>query len=152
MPNQAPEPVRQVSGVFISRLPVVLHTASPSFFKPHSTPLYMPSATPFIPPFSYRAVGTSCRLNFPMQRYSGRPVIKYRRANRLMDLHGSLPKSKMSFQSPFRRCRRVGYSMKSLTVYLPFRPFPAVWPACKINPDREAERASRRGKEKSSTN
>lgn len=36
-----------------------------------------------------------------MQRYSGRPVIKYRHANRLMDLHGSLPKSKMSFQSPF---------------------------------------------------
>lgn len=53
--------------------------------------------------FPYHIIGNPRRYDFPMQRYSGRPVVKYRCANRLMDLHGSLPKSKISFQSPCRR-------------------------------------------------
>ncbi len=59
-----------------------------------------------------------------MQRYSGRPCVKYRSANRLMDFTAAFRKSKMAFQPPPCRARRVGYSIKSLTVFLAFPSFP----------------------------
>ncbi|CAG9879685.1 hypothetical protein M076_2724 [Bacteroides fragilis str. 2-F-2  len=35
---------------------------------------------------------------------------------------------------------------------MPFRPFPAVWLACKISPAKEAERLRKQGEEKSKFN
>jgi len=43
---------------------------------------------------------------------------------------------------------RVGYSVQSPAVSLPFPHFPAVWPACKIYPDKEAGTASEKREEK----
>lgn len=45
------------------------------------------------------------------------------------------------------RCR-VGYSVQSPAVSLPLPHFPAVWPACKIYPDKEAGTASDKREEK----
>ena len=62
--KQAPDSVKQVSGVFISLLPVVLHArrvARPSFSSrcPHLYIYYR--IIPFLFPFTHRAVGTPRR-------------------------------------------------------------------------------------------
>ena len=109
---------------------------------------YIPFTSPFYL-FSFLSLPAAlpCRCDFPMRRYSVIRSSKYRSANRLADLPGSLPKSKMTFRSP-PCCAVGGYSVQSPAVSLPFPHFPAVWPACKIYPDKEAGTASEKREEK----
>lgn len=83
-----------------------------------------------------------------MQRYSVISVVKYRFANRLVYLPGSLPKSKMTFRSP--PCCAVGLG-------IPFNPrrfpclsliFPLSGLHVKSIPTRKPEQLPTKGKKK----
>lgn len=82
-----------------------------------------------------------------MQRYSGRPVS----STAMLTARGfarqpSQIEDDLSVPAVLR-CR-VGYSVQSPAVSLPFPHFPAVWPACKIYPNKEAGTASEKREEK----
>lgn len=103
------------------------------------------SSLTFLP---YLAILHPWRCDFPMQRYSVRPDVKYRLANRLVDGSGSLPQIK-DFPSAPRRATLsgVGIPLSPRPFTCLTRPFPAACPACKISPDKEAGRASKEGKQ-----
>lgn len=120
-------------------------------FKPIFHTHYIPLAFPFYL-FSLLSLPAALpyRCDFPMRRYS---VI---RSSSTAPLTGSRMKRQpsqieddLSFPAVLR-CR-VGYSVQSPAVSLPFPHFFAVWPACKIHPDKEAGTASDK-REKSLTN
>ena len=83
-----------------------------------------------------------CRLDFPMQRYSGRPASSTTVLTALEFARQPSANQRWPFSSPTCRACRVGYSVKFPAVCLPFRPFPAVWLACKISPGKESRKAS----------
>ena len=115
---------------------------------------YIPFTSPFYL-FSFLSLPAAlpCRCDFPMRRYS---VI---RSSSTAPLTGSAMLTARGFaRQPSQieddlsvpavlRCR-VGYSVQSPAVSLPFPHFPAVWPACKIYPDKEAGTASEKREEK----
>lgn len=90
---------------------------------------------------------TPCRCDFPMRRYS---VIRSSSTAPLtgswMERQPSQIEDDLSFPAVLR-CR-VGYSVQSPAVSLPFPHFLAVCPACKIYPDKEAGTASDKREEK----
>ena len=88
---------------------------------------YIPFTSPFYL-FSFLSLPAAlpCRCDFPMRRYS---VI---RSSSTAPLTGSricpaaFPNQRCPFSPPPCRTCRVGYSVKSPVVCLPFRPFPTV--------------------------
>ncbi len=109
---------------------------------------YIPFTSPFYL-FSFLSLPAAlpCRCDFPMRRYS---VIRSSSTAPLtgswMDRQPSQIEDDLSVPAVLR-CR-VGYSVQSPAVSLPFPHFPAVWPACKIYPDKEAGTASEKREEK----
>ena len=105
---------------------------------------YIPFTSPFYL-FSFLSLPAAlpCRCDFPMRRYS---VI---RSSSTAPLTGSriCPAAFPNRRCPFSSLL-VGYSVQSPAVSLPFPHFPAVWPACKIYPDKEAGTASEKREEK----
>ena len=109
---------------------------------------YIPFTSPFYL-FSFLSLPAAlpCRCDFPMRRYS---VI---RSSSTAPLTGSrICPAASQIEDDLSvpavlRCR-VGYSVQSPAVSLPFPHFPAVWPACKIYPDKEAGTASEKREEK----
>lgn len=109
---------------------------------------YIPFTSPFYL-FSFLSLPAAlpCRCDFPMRRYS---VI---RSSSTAPLTGSrICPAAFQIEDDLSvpavlRCR-VGYSVQSPAVSLPFPHFPAVWPACKIYPDKEAGTASEKREEK----
>lgn len=98
-------------------------------------------------PFTHH--GNPCRCDFPMQRCSIRPDVKYRCANCFHGLRGQPSANRRLTSNPLYRCAlRNGCSSQFLTIYLSFRTVSAAEPACKIYPDEEAVRASRKGETK----
>ena len=84
----------------------------------------------------------SRRLDFSMQRYSSRPASSTTVLTALEFARQPSANQRCPFSPPPCRTCRVGYSVKSPVVCLPFRPFPAVWLACKISPGKESRKAS----------
>ena len=109
---------------------------------------YIPFTSPFYL-FSFLSLPAAlpCRCDFPMRRYS---VIRSSSTAPLtgsqMERQPSQIEDDLSVPAVLR-CR-VGYSVQSPAVSLPFPHFPAVWPACKIYPDKEAGTASEKREEK----
>lgn len=109
---------------------------------------YIPFTSPFYL-FSFLSLPATlpCRCDFPMRRYS---VIRSSSTAPLtgsqMERQPSQIEDDLSVPAVLR-CR-VGYSVQSPAVSLPFPHFPAVWPACKIYPDKEAGTASEKREEK----
>lgn len=117
-------------------------------FKPIFYTRYIPFAFPFYL-FSFLSLPATlpCRCDFPMRRYS---VIRSSSTAPLtgsqMERQPSQIEDDLSVPAVLRY--RVGYSVQSPAVSLPFPHFPAVWPACKIYPDKEAGTASEKREEK----
>lgn len=117
-------------------------------FKPIFYTRYIPFAFPFYL-FSFLSLPATlpCRCDFPMRRYS---VIRSSSTAPLtgsqMERQPSQIEDDLSVPAVLRY--RVGYSVQSPAVSLPFPHFPAVWPACKIYPDKEAGTASKKREEK----
>ena len=109
---------------------------------------YIPFTSPFYL-FSFLSLPAAlpCRCDFPMRRYS---VIRSSSTAPLtgsqMERQPSQIEDDLSVPAVLRY--RVGYSVQSPAVSLPFPHFPAVWPACKIYPDKEAGTASEKREEK----
>ena len=109
---------------------------------------YIPFTSPFYL-FSFLSLPAAlpCRCDFPMRRYS---VIRSSSTAPLtgsqMERQPSQIEDDLSVPAVLR-CR-VGYSVQSPAVSLPFPHFPAVWPACKIYPNKEAGTASEKREEK----
>ena len=109
---------------------------------------YIPFTSPFYL-FSFLSLPATlpCRCDFPMRRYS---VIRSSSTAPLtgsqMERQPSQIEDDLSVPAVLRY--RVGYSVQSPAVSLPFPHFPAVWPACKIYPDKEAGTASEKREEK----
>ena len=116
-------------------------------FKPIFYTRYIPFAFPFYL-FSFLSLPATlpCRCDFPMRRYS---VIRSSSTAPLtgsqMERQPSQIEDDLSVPAVLRY--RVGYSVQSPAVSLPFPHFSAVWPACKIYPDKESRKASE-GREK----
>ena len=117
-------------------------------FKPIFYTRYISFTSPFYL-FSFLSLPAAlpCRCDFPMRRYS---VIRSSSTAPLtgsrMERQPSQIEDDLSVPAVLR-CR-VGYSVQSPAVSLPFPHFPAVWPACKIYPDKEAGTASEKREEK----
>lgn len=119
-----------------------------SLSSPYSIPPLYPARLSFLL-FSLLSLPATlpCRCDFPMRRYS---VIRSSSTAPLtgsrMERQPSQIEDDLSVPTVLR-CR-VGYSVQSPAVSLPFPHFPAVWPACKIYPDKEAGTASEKREEK----
>lgn len=127
VPKQAPEPVKQVSGVFISRLPVVFHArraASPPFLSraPHLYTCRRP-----LPLYPHSLIVSSAIPVGEIFPCKGTAVV---RSSSTAVLTGSwictaaFPNQRSPFSPPPCHARRVGYSMKSPAVFLAFPSFP----------------------------
>ena len=109
---------------------------------------YIPFTSPFYL-FSFLSLPAAlpCRCDFPMRRYS---VI---RSSSTAPLTGSricpaaFSKGRCAF-GPLRAALSGWVFRSSPAVSFPFPHFPAVWPACKIYPDKEAGTASEKREEK----
>ena len=110
---------------------------------------YIPFTSPFYL-FSFLSLPAAlpCRCDFSHAKVQRHSVVKYRSANRLADLPGSLPKSKMTFRSP--PCCAVGLG-------IPFNPrrfpclfliFPLSGLHVKSIPIRKPEQLPKKGKKK----
>lgn len=118
-------------------------THRPGYPHRFSTPFYPPSFSSLIPLSSVLG-----RCDFPMQRYSVRPDVNCRLANRLVDGGGSLPQIEDAPSVPRPAAPSgLGIPLSPRPFTCLTRPFPAASPACKISPDKEAGRASRGGKQ-----
>ena len=101
-------------------------TATPSFFKPHSALYTCRRALPLYPHSLIVPSAIPVGEIFPCK---GTAVV---RSSSTAVLTGSwictaaFPNQRCSFSPPSGVACRVRYSMKSLTISLPFRPFPAV--------------------------
>ena len=99
---------------------------------------YYPVVAPSLVRFSHAKV----------QRSSG---VKHHCANGSLNLPGSLPQIKDTFQFPDMPCLSGWVFREILYRLLAFPSFPAVWLACKISPARKAERLPKGGKRKASS-
>ena len=117
-----------------------------SLSSPYSIPLY-PVRLSFLL-FSLLSLPAAlpCQCDFPMRRYS---VIRSSSTAPLtgtrMERQPSQIEDDLSVPAVLRY--RVGYSVQSPAVSLPFPHFPAVLFACKISPGKESRKASE-GREK----
>lgn len=119
-------------------------------FKPYSIPLdyiRLPSFYLFILslirslPYSLAGEIFPCKGTASFRSSSTAPLTGSRIERQPSQIEDDLPVPAVL------RCR-VGYSVQSPAVSLPLPHFPAVWPACKIYPDKEAGTASDKREEK----
>ncbi len=98
---------------------------------------------------SYYPVVAPSPVRFPMQRYSGRPASSTTVLTALEFARQPSANQRWPFSSPHAVPVGLGIPLNPCPLCLPFRPFPAVWLACKISPGKESRKASE-GREKKS--
>ena len=94
-PKRSRRSKNQVSGLVFRMVvsPVVCYRGT--FFSIRHLPVISRRALPFYVLYPYRISGNPCRRDFPMQRYSVRPVVKHRCANQAPNWTAAFRKSKI---------------------------------------------------------